>query len=196
ALSPTHSLELVDNSVTASEEWRSYATAIPAGVDRSFQLRWFWQYAIAAGAEFHARLRLSNDDVTSLDLTNPLLEYNFTVSGTAADFEMFETMLALPNGIRSFDLTFISGGALSATGTIYIDDISAAIVAAVSLLGDYNRNGVVDAADYIVWRTSFGSIGSGLAADGNGDNMVTQLDYDIWRAHFGETVSAAASTEN
>ena len=96
ALSPTHSLELVDNSATSFEEWRSYATAIPAGVDRSFQLRWFWQYAIAAGAEFRARLRLSNDDVTSLDLTNPLLEYNFTVSGTAADFEMFETMFALP----------------------------------------------------------------------------------------------------
>ena len=31
ALSPTHSLELVDNSATGAEEWRSYATAIPAG---------------------------------------------------------------------------------------------------------------------------------------------------------------------
>jgi hypothetical protein len=195
ALSPTHSLELVDNSATSFEEWRSYATAIPAGADRSFQLRWFWQYAIAAGAEFRARLRLSNDDVTTLDLTNPVLEYNFTVSGTAADFEMFETMFALPNGIRSFDLTFISGGALSATGTIYIDDISAAIVAAAALLGDYNRNGVVDAADFIVWRTSVGSIGSGFAADGNGDNTVSQADYDIWRMHFGETLGGGASTE-
>ena len=104
-------------------------------MDRSFQLRWFWKYDIAAGAEFRARLRLSNDDVTSLDLTNPLVEYNFTVSGAAADFEMFETTVDLPNGVRSFDLTFISGGALSAIGTIYIDDISAAIVTAPVLPG-------------------------------------------------------------
>jgi hypothetical protein len=64
------------------------------------------------------------------------------------------------------------------------------------LLGDYNHNGMVDAADYIVWRKSIGSTGSGLAADGNGDNMVNQLDYDIWRLHFGETAGAAASTES
>ena len=73
ALSPTHSLELVDNSATAAEEWRSYATDVPAGEDRSFQLRWFWKYDVAAGGEFRARLRLSNDGVTSLDLTNPLV---------------------------------------------------------------------------------------------------------------------------
>jgi hypothetical protein len=196
ALSPTHSLELVDNSASGNEEWRAYATGIPAGADRSLQLRWFWQYAVAAGGEFRARLRLSNDDVTSLDLTNPLLEYNFNISGTSADFEIFETLLALPNGIRSFDLTFISGGTLGATGTIYIDDISAAIVTGSTLLGDYNHNGIVDAADYIVWRTSFGLTGSGLAADGNSDNAVTQLDFDIWRKHFGEAAGAATVGEN
>jgi hypothetical protein len=196
ALSPTHSLELVDNSPTVAEEWRSYSTSLDPGTNRTLDLRWFWKYAIAAGAEFRARLRLSNDLVTSVDLTNPVAEYNFTISGTAVDFQMFETMLALPDGIRSFDLTFISGGALGATGTIHIDDISAAIVAAVALLGDYNRNGVVDAADYIVWRASMGSTGSGLAADGNGDNTVDQLDYDIWKANFGNTVVAAASSVN
>jgi hypothetical protein len=109
---------------------------------------------------------------------------------------MFENSIALPDGVRSFDLTFISGGALSATGTIFIDDVSAAVVTAAILLGDYNRNGAVDAADYAVWRNSVGAAGTGLAADGNGDNMVTQLDYDIWRTHFGETASAAASGEN
>ena len=176
ALSPTHSLELVDNNATGAEEWRSYATAIPADMDRSFQLRWFWKYAIAAGAEFRARLRLSNDDVTSLDLTNPLVEYNFTVSGAAADFEMFETTVVLLDGIRSFDLTFFSGGALSATGTIYIDDVSASILMAPILPGDYNHNGIVDAADYVVWRKG----------------AATQTDYNIWRANFGQTAGSGS----
>jgi hypothetical protein len=50
---------------------------------------------------------------------------------------------------------------------------------------DYNQNGVVDAADYIVWRKLNGLSGSGLAADGNGDNQVDNDDYVIWRQNFG-----------
>jgi hypothetical protein len=195
ALSPTHSLGLVDNSATAFEEWRMYATNIPAGEDRSFQLRWFWKYDVAAG-EFRARLRLSNAVVTTnVDLSNPLveLERNFTVSGVAGEFEMFETTIELPPGVQSFDLTFISGGALSALGTIYIDDISASIITAPVLPGDYNGNSIVDAADYTVWRDTLGSTGTGLAADGNRDNTVTQLDYDIWKANFGDSAGGAAS---
>ena len=129
ALSPTHSLELIDNNPTGAEEWRSYSTSLDAGTNRTLDLRWFWKFDIAAGAEFRARLRLSNDLVTSVDLTNPVAEYNFTISGSATDFQMFETMIALPDGVQSFDLTFISGGALMATGTIHIDDISAATIA-------------------------------------------------------------------
>jgi hypothetical protein len=80
-------------------------------------------------------------------------------------------------------------------GTIYIDDISAAIVRAPALLGDYNANGIVDAADYVVWRNSLGATGSGLAADGNGDQMVTQLDYDLWKANFGTMAGDAGGAE-
>lgn len=51
------------------------------------------------------------------------------------------------------------------------------------LEGDYNQNGVVDAADYIIWRKSVGS--SNLAADGTGDNQVNGDDFDYWRQRFG-----------
>ena len=188
ALSPTHSLELVDNSASTYEEWRSYATDVPAGEDRSFHLRWFWKYDIEPGDEFRARLRLSEDEVTSLDLTNPLLELNFTVSGEAGEFEMFETTIELPDGVRSFDLTFISGGALSALGSIYIDDISAAIIAAAALAGDYNGNGVIDAADYTVWRDNLGGT---IPNDPTG-GVATQDDYNYWKAHFGQTTGSGS----
>ena len=192
AFSPTHSLELVDSNANSAEEWRSYATATTAGEDRSLQLRWFWKYSIADGAEFRARLRLSEDNVPSPDLTNPIIELNFTVSGAAADFEMFETMIALPNGVQSFDLTFISGGTLAAIGSIYIDDVSASIVTVPMLPGDYNNNGNVDAADYIVWRDTLGSTGTALAADGNGSGAIDAGDYDVWRAHFGQMAGSSA----
>lgn len=192
ALSPNHSLALVDSSTTAYQEWRSYATEVTDGTDRTLQLRWYWQHEIAVGAEFRARLRLSNDAVTSLDLTNAVQELSFTVSGTSDGFEMYETTIRLPDGVRSFDLTFISGGALTALGSIYIDDISAALVSSPNLMGDYNGNGVVDAADYVVWRDSLGATGAGLAADANGDNLVSQADYEIWQANFGDTIESSA----
>jgi hypothetical protein len=193
ALSPSHSLELVDNSGDAFEEWRSYASAVPDGAGRQFQLRWFWKYDVAANGEFRARLRLSNNEATSVDLTNAISELNFTVSGVADEFEMFETTIDLPDDVRSFDLTFMTGGVLSALGTMHIDDISAALVTAPVLAGDYNQNGVVDTADYVVWRDSVGAMGGLLAADGNHDNEITQLDYNIWKANFGTTIERPAS---
>ncbi len=50
--------------------------------------------------------------------------------------------------------------------------------------GDYNRNGLVTAADYSVWKSSFGSAGA-YAADGNGDGVVNLADYTIWRNNLG-----------
>ena len=53
-------------------------------------------------------------------------------------------------------------------------------------VGDYNHNGVVDAADYVVWRNSVGT--GTIAADGNNDGLVDDEDYKIWRMHFGQII--------
>jgi hypothetical protein len=47
------------------------------------------------------------------------------------------------------------------------------------LPGDYNGNGVVDAADYVVWRKKNG----------------TQEEYNTWRANFGRTSGAASLSD-
>ena len=70
---------------------------------------------------------------------------------------------------------------------------STAVTLAVAL-ADYNRNGVVDAADYVLWRKTFGQTGTGLLADGNGDNEVDHEDYSIWRSHFGNTAGTATGS--
>jgi PEP-CTERM motif len=44
--------------------------------------------------------------------------------------------------------------------------------------GDYNNNGAVDAADFVLWRD-----GGPLANDATAG--VQPADYDVWRANFG-----------
>ncbi|WP_145249535.1 right-handed parallel beta-helix repeat-containing protein [Aeoliella mucimassa] len=48
------------------------------------------------------------------------------------------------------------------------------------LPGDYDRNAVVDAEDYRLWKQQFGHTGTPLA-DGNGSGIVDLADYTIWR---------------
>jgi hypothetical protein len=55
--------------------------------------------------------------------------------------------------------------------------------APVTPAGDYNRNGLVDAPDYVLWRKTLGqSVPNGSGADGTGpsgspDGAVTSLDF-------------------
>ena len=63
---------------------------------------------------------------------------------------------------------------------------------AIPPAGDYNHNGAVDAADYTVWRNSFGLSGSDLPADGSGpdgvpDGIVDSYDYELWKTNYGNS---------
>ncbi|MCA9188475.1 MAG: pentapeptide repeat-containing protein, partial [Planctomycetales bacterium] len=61
------------------------------------------------------------------------------------------------------------------------------------LPGDYNHNGVVDAADYTVWKDRFGSA-MALDADGNQDGAIDAADYTIWKDNYGLTSITAMSS--
>ena len=55
-----------------------------------------------------------------------------------------------------------------------------------SLSGDYNNNGVADAADYVAWRKNEGTTNF-LPNDQIG-GMIGQAQYDHWRTNFGKTL--------
>ena len=63
-----------------------------------------------------------------------------------------------------------------------------------SLVGDYNLDGAVNAADYTVWRDSVGQTGPGLPADGNGDNSVNNADLTVWQSNYGASAPSMATT--
>ena len=56
--------------------------------------------------------------------------------------------------------------------------------------GDYNKDTVVDAADYTVWRDTLGQsvTPAGTDADGDSNGIIEQADYDYWKARFGNVV--------
>jgi hypothetical protein len=56
--------------------------------------------------------------------------------------------------------------------------------AAPFLPGDYNRDHHVNDLDYQLWKSDFGSTNS-PAVDGNGNGVVDAADYTIWRNHVG-----------
>lgn len=63
--------------------------------------------------------------------------------------------------------------------------------------GDFNDDGVVDAADYTVWRDNLGTDHIlGGHGDENGDsfNIVDEDDYTIWVANFGHVSSAVGQS--
>jgi hypothetical protein len=52
-----------------------------------------------------------------------------------------------------------------------------AITAVLPLAGDYNRDGIVNAADYTTWRNSLGEFVANFnAADGNGNGRIDEGD--------------------
>ena len=61
------------------------------------------------------------------------------------------------------------------------------VVAGVA--GDYNGNGTVDAADYVLWRAG-GPLQNEVATPG----MVTAEDYTEWRARFGNTAGSGGAS--
>jgi hypothetical protein len=72
------------------------------------------------------------------------------------------------------------------------------IIPRVPVPGDYNNDGIVDAADYTVWRDTAGQTGANLAADGTGpsgtpDGVVNDLDYQFWVNHYGATSAGSGA---
>ncbi|MCA9240875.1 MAG: hypothetical protein KDA37_11780 [Planctomycetales bacterium] len=119
--------------------------------------------------------------------------------GGALDVSLFPSYPPTPGD--TFEILTADGGVTGAFTALDLPDLgllalhvyyepTAVILAAVPRLsGDYNVDGVVDAADYSVWRDSLGEVGIGLVADGNRDGWVSQIDYQIWRSHYGETLA-------
>jgi hypothetical protein len=121
----------------------------------------------------HAQLNSASLQVTLSDGYTPKAGDTFSLVAAAGGIQGMPTlgqMPSLPTGLMWH---------------LNVDAHRVELNVVTPVAGDYNGNGIVDAADYTMWRDSLGQIGPGLAADGNHDSIVNSHDYDVWSANFG-----------
>jgi hypothetical protein len=125
-------------------------------------------------------------------------EFPMVVTATSTDGHTFRGDLLGTQYLFKWTIEPVNNGSLHWEGDVgwaggrvehsMIDDARLLPVAP----GDYNQNGTVDIADFVIWREGFGQSNMspiGFLADGDGDGQVDQDDYNIWRANYGETTA-------
>jgi hypothetical protein len=106
---------------------------------------------------------------------NVALINNFKpVAGAAFDILDWGT---LTGTFSSMSLQPLTGSVAWDTSQLYTTGVLS--VVSTGIPGDYNNNGIVDAADYVVWRNGLGT-------------TFTQNDYNVWRTNFGRTAGAGS----
>ena len=86
--------------------------------------------------------------------------------------------------LRMLSYSFVILEEQGTSANFAVDNIFWNSAAVVGLLGDYNNNGAVDTADYVLWRKAKEDGGSLLNDPTPG--TVDDSDYAYWRSRFGK----------
>lgn len=109
--------------------------------------------------------------IPSIGQTYTIMNYGGTLTGT---FGTFDTLVDSPMGPNSVQLSINYGTGSASSIVLTVDSLVA------SLPGDFNGDGKVNGADYVVWRKN-------PAANGG-----TPGGYNTWRANFGSGSGAGS----
>lgn len=84
----------------------------------------------------------------------------------------------------------------SSDATVYLDTVfwDPSDTFNPTAMGDFNADGLVDAADYTIWRDALFTFEDGHPADADGDGVISNSDRDIWRANYGASLDPSSST--
>jgi autotransporter-associated beta strand protein len=111
--------------------------------------------------------------------TYSLINYSGVLTGDEENITMI-------NGPAGFSYDLVD------TGT----SIDLLVSAIVTENADFNNDGGIDAADYVIWRKFNPATGTGTqpTGDANGDGDIDTDDYDIWVQNFGNTATGGGSS--
>ena len=90
-------------------------------------------------------------------------------------------------------VSFVFSQPSNAGGAVHLDAVTLQ-ANPFALEGDFNGDGVVDAADYTRWRDNFGAPDeSSINWNGNGVDGVDRFDYATWYNNFGAVLTPEAT---
>jgi CubicO group peptidase (beta-lactamase class C family) len=139
-----------------------------------------WPAPLVYAGDFTNDQWLTPDDIT-------LFKQALALGSETSFTEAFPTARYLAGDFDSNGLVNVSDAA-GLIGALQHAGVPAEYVALVpELPGDYNRDGTVDSADYVVWRSNVGD-SINLPNETISLGVVDQADYDVWRAYFGASL--------
>ena len=170
----------------------------------------FTNVDIIGGTIFAANNTGAFGDPNVGNAAHPLIwdDGTVTASGSVAAAGVLATLTIDTTGLNSGSFPLSLTGVASAIGpanNTVLNDASGIPISLTVTNGlltisqfpaaDYNHSGLVDAADYTIWRDSLGqSVTAGSGADGDHDGTVTQADYNLWKAEFGYLSPGSGAT--
>jgi fibronectin-binding autotransporter adhesin len=122
----------------------------------------------------------------NVDLTALANALSVTGTGTGSSW-----VIATYGGTLTGTFENVTSGFTVDYGTGSNSQITLNLAGPMGVAGDYNQNGIVDAADYVFWRNNLGA-GSLPNEGGISPGMVDADDYNFWRSRFGATSGAGA----
>jgi hypothetical protein len=154
-----------------------------------------YQVTSASGSLLTAWNSLQDQSVTGWQEASPttisLAELNPTSSTTVNAGQTAATMTGLfktAGGTQDLAFQFhVLGSTTQLTGVVRYAAFSTSV-----LIGDYNNNGIVDAADYTVWRDHLGQTFTLPNRDPANSGTVSAVDYASWKTHFGNHSGSGA----
>jgi hypothetical protein len=144
-----------------------------------------YSFSLAANTRFTFATATPNDDLPNArNSLNPLLAvYDENGNLLAVDHDSRDGKNALlvfrAPATGNYRVRVL---AESGTGEYVLEHVNAA------QQGDFDRDGSVDASDYVLWRkTLSANVLQSAGADGNGNGLVDDEDFSVWRSNFGQT---------
>ena len=123
-------------------------------------------------------------DVLSIDGFVPAV-------GDAFDILDF-TPANLGGSFSTVNLPSLAAGLAWDQSSLYTSGELLVSLAPSQISGDFNYDGIVDAADYTLWQDNLGLDSSVLNGNGSGGATVVQADYDLWKTHFGQSTASGS----
>lgn len=141
---------------------------------------------------------LDYDLTSSGDLSGSFLDQTDNALGSGIPYQVsFDTSTP---GMKSGMITVVSdsqgvGSGPGVTAGMWTLNVNYEVLAAAGLVGDYNDDGAVDAADYAMWRDNIGQPGTVLNnRDSENMGVVSEDDFASWREHFGDVLGSGAGS--